>query len=235
MDPRTSRLPIHTRALGVADGLIDALASRQPMWRSAILLCLVVSVPSPLPVGWAGNCGERLQDELWLVSARQCCSVSPGVAPELSTQRYDRDSGWQPADIRELFQPTTPDQIVVIYIHGNRVPSEMAAPEGQLVYRLLTAGVDDATPIRFVIWSWPSARVHGQLRDVRTKADRTELTGYCLAWLLSAPAGESACEPAWLQLWGADCHGGNAPGRWWPVVRPNAAAAPRDIRKHAQS
>jgi hypothetical protein len=182
---RPSRLPIHARALGVADGLIDALASRRPMWRAAMLLCLVASVPSPPRVGWAGNRGERLQDELWLVSSRQCCSVSPGVAPELIAQRYDRDSDWQPADIRELYQPTTPDQVVVIYIHGNRVPSEMAAPEGQHVYRLLTAGVDDATPIRFVIWSWPSAQVQGQLRDVRTKADRTELAGYCLAWLLT--------------------------------------------------
>ena len=73
----------------------------------------------------------------------------------------------------------------MIYIHGNRVPSECTAPEGQQVYRLLTAGVDDATPIRFVIWSWPSAQMRGQLRDVRTKANRTELAGYCLAWLLT--------------------------------------------------
>lgn len=73
----------------------------------------------------------------------------------------------------------------MFFVHGNRVPSELAGPEGLTVYRALTAGVTDATPLRFVIWSWPSERVRGQLRDVRTKANRTDLAGYCLAWVLT--------------------------------------------------
>jgi len=49
-------------------------------------------------------------------------------------------------------------------------------------------------PLRFVIWSWPADRIRGPLRDVRTKAARTPLASYCLAWQLAqfdpqAPVG----------------------------------------------
>ena len=159
-------------------------------------------------------------------------SVSPRSGPraERRNATIATPTGSRPT-FSELYQPTTPDQIVVIYIHGNRVPSELAAPEGQHVYRLLTAGVADATPIRFVIWSWPSAQVQGPLRDVRTKANRTDLAGYCLAWLLDASPGESAREPARLQFRSTDRHGSDAPGGWWRVVRTDAATAPGDLAK----
>jgi predicted esterase len=111
--------------------------------------------------------------------------VNSGEDPGLLVRRFVPGVGWQSADMHELYQPTTPDQIMVVFVHGNRVSSEAVAPEGRQVYRLLTAGVGDAPPMRFVIWSWPSAQIRGQLRDVRTKAQRTELSGYCLAWLLT--------------------------------------------------
>mgnify|MGYP003769905025 FL=1 len=130
------------------------------------------------------ECGARPQDELWLVSARQCCAVSSGGEPRLSAQRLDDDSRWQGADLEALYTPASADQVVVIYIHGNRVPSSAAAAEGQRVYRLLIGGAESAPPLRFVIWSWPSARVRGHLRDVRAKAQRTDVAGYCLAWVL---------------------------------------------------
>jgi hypothetical protein len=74
---------------------------------------------------------------------------------------------------------------MVVYVHGNRVDSHEAAGEGRYVYRLLTSQIDDPISVRFVIWSWPSAQVQGQLRDVRVKAERTDLGGYCLGWFLS--------------------------------------------------
>jgi len=146
-----------------------------------LVALFVILSPSAL----VADCPPRPQDELWLVSARQCCDVMPGVAPHLTVQRYDPESHWQPVELEELFQPTSPDQIVVIYVHGNRVSSQAAVPEGLEVYRRLTSGVEDATSVRFVIWSWPSAQVHGLVRDVRTKAHRTDLAGYCLAWVLT--------------------------------------------------
>ncbi len=130
-------------------------------------------------------CAERPQDEIWLVSARQVGCLGSGDVPHLPTQRYDDQSGWKEADVAEIFQPSTPDQMLVIFIHGNRVESTQAACEGRYVYRLITSRIEDPVSIRFVIWSWPSAQIRGQLRDVRVKAERTEIGGYCLGWFLA--------------------------------------------------
>ncbi len=138
------------------------------------------------PVVAADSCGDRLQDEIWLVSARQVGCVQSGEAPPLQAQRYRSETGWEAVEVGEIYQPAAPDQIVVVYVHGNRVASnEVAGCEGRYVYRLLTAQVDDPVSLRFVIWSWPSAQVQGQLRDVRVKAQRTDLGGYCLGWFLT--------------------------------------------------
>jgi hypothetical protein len=185
MHARRCTLSRHARTTCEAAGKLVAPALGPWCWRITICLCLTGFALAWPRLSWAGDCGLRPQDELWLVSARQCCDVGLGVEPELSAQRLSGDSHWQPADIHELYQPTTNEQIVVVYIHGNRVPSEQAAPEGQSVYRMLTAGVDDVPPLRFVIWSWPSAQVRGPLKDVRIKAQRTDLAGYCLAWVLT--------------------------------------------------
>lgn len=152
--------------------------------RTALLLCVTLCWLPTRQALRGAECGVRPQDELWLVSARQCCAVSSGSEPLLSAQRLGGDSQWQGADLEALYAPASADQIVVIYVHGNRVPSGAAAAEGQHVYRLLIDGAESAPPLRFVIWSWPSARVKGQLRDVRAKAQRTDMAGYCLAWAL---------------------------------------------------
>ena len=151
---------------------------------AVLLLCMTLCWLPARQVLRGAECGARPQDELWLVSARQCCAVSSGGEPRLSAQRLDDDSRWQGADLEALYTPASADQVVVIYIHGNRVPSSAAAAEGQRVYRLLIGGAESAPPLRFVIWSWPSARVRGHLRDVRAKAQRTDVAGYCLAWVL---------------------------------------------------
>jgi hypothetical protein len=132
----------------------------------------------------ADECPARPQDEIWLVSSRQVGYLQSGEIPTLHTQRYDPERGWTGAEMSALSQPSAPDQIVLIYVHGNRVESGQAASEGRYVYRLLTSHIDDPAPIRFVIWSWPSAQVRGQLRDVRVKAGRTDVAGYCLGWFL---------------------------------------------------
>ncbi len=129
-------------------------------------------------------CASRPQDEVWLVSARNVSCVDPNDTLHLPTQRYVPGAGWETGELHQLFQPTTPDQITVIFVHGNRVSSGEAASEGRFVYRLLTSQVDDPVSIRFVVWSWPSAQVRGQLRDVRVKAQRTDLGGHSLGWFL---------------------------------------------------
>lgn len=183
MLPRPLQTRVHPSTLGAT-----APAVRMPRkyWLTTLCwLALAACASGPHSPAWAGDCGDRPQDEIWFVSARHVACVNSGEDPGLRAQRFVPGVGWQSADIHELYQPTTPDQIMVVFVHGNRVPSEAVAPEGRQVYRLLTAGVGDAPPLRFVIWSWPSAQIRGQLHDVRTKAQRTELSGYCLAWLLT--------------------------------------------------
>ncbi len=153
-------------------------AGRVLLYMAAVLLWAPRS-------GQADDGRDRPQDELWFVSARHGHPAGSGEAPELSVACYEGESRWQPADLEALCRQTSPDQIMVIYIHGNRMPSYEAAPAGMAVYRVLAAGVEDATPIRFVIWSWPSAQVRGPARDARIKANRTDAAGYCLAWVLS--------------------------------------------------
>lgn len=130
-------------------------------------------------------CPRRPQDEIWLVSARHVCSLQSEETPPLETEYYDPDTGWRDANVSELFQPASPDQILMVYVHGNRVSSGEAACDGRYVYCLITSQVEDPVSVRYVIWSWPSSRVRGQLRDVRVKAARTELAGYCLGWFLA--------------------------------------------------
>ncbi len=151
---------------------------------SVAAVLLLVAVPWSIACA-DDSCRERPQDEIWLVSARQVGCLQSGDRPALAAQRYDSEAGWQDTDVAELLQPASTDQILVMYIHGNRVASTQAACEGRYVYRLLTSNINDPVSVRYVIWSWPSAQIRGQLHDVRVKAQRTELGGYCLGWFLS--------------------------------------------------
>jgi hypothetical protein len=127
----------------------------------------------------------RPQDEIWLVSARRLGCLRTGDVPPLEVERFDPADGWSNADMAELLQPVTLDQIFMLYVHGNRVEARQAAREGRYVYSLIAPEPDDPVSIRYVIWSWPSAQLRGPLRDVRVKAQRTEIGGYCLGWFLS--------------------------------------------------
>jgi pimeloyl-ACP methyl ester carboxylesterase len=46
-------------------------------------------------------------------------------------------------------------------------------------------GGSQVEPVRFVVWSWPSDQIHGQVRDVRAKAARTNGEAFYLAWFMS--------------------------------------------------
>jgi hypothetical protein len=69
-------------------------------------------------------------------------------------------------------------------LHGNQTDAALAVAQGMRAYRALTASLPPEQPLRFVIWSWPSDRIHGILKDVRVKAARTTTEGIYLAWTL---------------------------------------------------
>jgi hypothetical protein len=143
-----------------------------------------------LPDGQVFCNGIRRQDEIVVVNTRSVgCSCDPqslrsgllfenyAVVDELGVRQ------WQPIDL-EGFLALNPAVPTIIFVHGNQITASDAKNEGLAVYRRLMRYGADGPPIRFVIFSWPAARVGGLLRDVRVKATRTDPAGCQLAWLL---------------------------------------------------
>lgn len=135
------------------------------------------------PVG--ASCLDRPQDELWLVSTRCIGCPQCDVSPTVSVNRLV-EHAWERSDVSQL-TTSAPDQktITLIYVHGNRVDAGQAVRHGRFVYRKLAPYAPAEARLRFVIWSWPSDRIKGQLKDVRAKALRTNNDGYYLGWMLS--------------------------------------------------
>jgi hypothetical protein len=97
---------------------------------------------------------------------------------------------WKRSDLESFlaFDPSVP---TVFYVHGNQMTNWDAKCQGlQLYRRLANYGCGDR-PIRYVIFSWPSAKVGGLLRDVRVKALRTGPAGCQLAWLIDQMPAET--------------------------------------------
>ncbi len=135
--------------------------------------------------------GIRLQDEIILVSVRSVCGTCDPerLAAGVRLQAYQvcDESGrrqWQPYDLDTLLaaDPAVP---TVIFVHGNQIASGQDKQEGLVVYRRLVNYGGNSGPVRYVIFSWPSAKIRGPLNDVRVKAARTRSVGCQFAWLLN--------------------------------------------------
>jgi hypothetical protein len=79
----------------------------------------------------------------------------------------------------------------VFYVHGNQITAADAKNQGLALYRKLVNYGGCSDRIRFVIFSWPAAKVPGLLNDVRVKALRTGPAGCQLAWLLDQMPAET--------------------------------------------
>lgn len=140
--------------------------------------------------------GIRLQDEILLADMRGLCgSCSPEAllrgARFQSYSIYD-ESGmrrWMRSDVSAL-AGTDPATKTVIFIHGNQISAGDAKVQALAVYRRLVE-MGDGEPIRFIIFSWPSDRIGGLLKDVRVKAARTGPAGCQLAWLIDQIPAET--------------------------------------------
>lgn len=142
-------------------------------------------------------CGIRLQDEIELVNVRNVCGCcDPARLREaITVENYAvcNEAGarhWQASDLQSFlnFSPSVP---TVIFIHGNQITPSDAKFQGLDAYRRIILHGENAPPIRFVIFSWPSAKIGGLLQDVRVKAARTGPAGYQLAWLVDQMPAET--------------------------------------------
>lgn len=127
-------------------------------------------------------------DELWVVSTRGlgCPNSCEDFRPQV--QQY-LGGGWTVRPLRDLVEAQP--MHTVVYVHGNRFQHADAIRKGFRIHRLLAQG--EVRPMmRFVIWSWPSERIHGPFRDVRLKAERADVEGYYLACLIAKKSDETA-------------------------------------------
>lgn len=134
--------------------------------------------------------GVRLQDEIVVVNTRTLCgrcdadSLRTGLVIETYAADESGHRAWQHSELDTFlaFDPSVP---TIIFVHGNQLTAYDAKHEGLAIYRRLIRYEPGAPRIRLVIFSWPSARIGGLLRDVRVKAVRTGPAGCQLAWLLA--------------------------------------------------
>jgi hypothetical protein len=154
-------------------------------------------VASPAPSVPLFVNGIRPQDEIVVVNVRALCGTcdSNAIRSALAVENFAvNDSAgrrqWVRSDLQG-FASFDPSVRTIFFVHGNQIESSEAKNDGLNVYRrLLCYGANDER-IRFVIFSWPSARVGGLLRDVQEKAARTAPAGCELAWVIDQLPAET--------------------------------------------
>ncbi|MEX0936979.1 MAG: hypothetical protein WDZ59_03905 [Pirellulales bacterium] len=129
---------------------------------------------------------RRAQDQVWLVSTRDMAvNCEAAENPDAWTVHYlDENGKWLPGDVPTLLAWDTHFDQTIVFVHGNRIERGQDRYEGLTTYRALVPS-DAPQRVRFIIFSWPSGRIGGALRDFREKAWRTVPAAYHLAWLVS--------------------------------------------------
>lgn len=144
----------------------------------------------------AGRAGQALQPaaadknvsstlrQVWVISSRhsgRCDSHDAG----LHYWRHDDLSGqWAPASHEEFVAADQPGVPTCVYVHGNRISHQEAVCNGWQAYQRIAGQCQADMPLRFVIWSWPSTEIQGQLKDVQYKACVSDSHAWHLAWLI---------------------------------------------------
>lgn len=141
-----------------------------------------LGLPPPVP----GPLASRPLDQLWLVSCRGLGAAGREQNfARLSYWRYVTPSGWVASSRDEFLLTGGSVSATSVFVPGNGYSGNQARDLGAIAYRRLVAGLSDGSPLRFVIWSWPSDHINaGPVQDARVKAARTTLAAWYLArWL----------------------------------------------------
>jgi hypothetical protein len=122
--------------------------------------------------------------DVWLINSRHlpCPSHHHGISRRLTYQRLD-DRCFVAASEQEFLATLDPAQMTCFFVHGNRMTNVEAQQLGLTFRRRLLGSA--RIPFRFVIWSWPSEKITGPVRDARAKAARADGESYYLGSVLS--------------------------------------------------
>lgn len=151
----------------------------------ALVLAGAPQVLAEEPSSLAEECAcGRSADQLWLLSTRRLgCGAEETLPVGLGVYRYE-GCRWRTATFDEFLAASAAPMASHVWVHGNQISAEDACQGGLQVYRALAACAPAETPLRFVIWSWPSQKQHGPLRDVKAKAERSDLDALYFGWFL---------------------------------------------------
>lgn len=170
------------------------------------LLCLIasalVAAAQPAKAEYRESCGGyccpnygesiRPGDEIFLVSTR-CLPSGCGFelpVEQMSVMRYDGAGGWVESSLEEA-TTAGPFDCTSIFVHGNWMDTWWAKHRGWAMYHELTRDWEAERHVRYVIWSWPTAKTSQGLAGIRVNAERANSDAYYLAWFLSQlPADE---------------------------------------------
>jgi hypothetical protein len=121
---------------------------------------------------------------VWTISSRQT-PCGDADAPRLSYWRlHPQSNEWTPSTHEAFLAADDPAVPSCFFVHGNRVSHGESFDIGWRAYKRFRAHAPPERRFRFVIWSWPSTRIQGQIKDVRVKARQSEAHAIYLAWLL---------------------------------------------------
>ncbi|MCA9268589.1 MAG: hypothetical protein KDA41_08970 [Planctomycetales bacterium] len=178
-------------ALGVLAGAAPAFAQPGDLARS-LAAELGVSGDLGEPTHGAGfaeccRCRVRPQDEVWVISSRHLGWPSCDCeTPALKYWRWDCGANkWKKLSADAFFETDSAPVVTFVYVHGNRVNSWLAVDLGWYTYNAVVRQGDEDRPVRYVMYSWPSTEVQGQLKDLRYKAARTDAEAFYLGWVVS--------------------------------------------------
>ena len=136
---------------------------------------------------------HREGDQIWLISCRglPCpdCSGSNSahdLVVGLKYWRYNKqDSSWEKSIRQNLLDGDFRKLRNVVWVHGDHMGACEAFETGRQIYQELVRSVENPEPIRFIIWSWPSAKTLTlPVQDARLKAARIPAAAVRLAGLL---------------------------------------------------
>jgi hypothetical protein len=138
----------------------------------------------------AGMAASTAADRIYLISTRSigthcdCSYMSSGLRCEELVHDDHGAARWYTVHWHDVAAELAEPLTTVVYIHGNRVDPGADKSHGLELYRSLSACNTGGSPIRFIIWSWPSSKVPGIVKDYQVKAARTKPVAWQLAWAL---------------------------------------------------
>jgi pimeloyl-ACP methyl ester carboxylesterase len=151
---------------------------------AVLVVCETVTILTTCPAQEV----SAQQPDVWVVSTRclpTTCLIQedPAFTVERLVPAGQGRHHWELADLGEML--SDPTQPLTVFIHGNRYDSASAKQQGlALSHRISRMSFSD-TPVRTVIFSWPSQKQGCLIRDGRSKYQRCYTDAHYLAALLN--------------------------------------------------